>query len=145
MTDPANPSLVSTFGQGDVFDGEYAFSDATIVGGRLVVSSDYIINGLITKLLVYSLSNPAAPTLVGDTTLNYYAGHDLIGNSTGSAVYVVTGGGYYDPTTLAILQRYGDLVAVDLSNPTMPALTSACTRTRASRRGVIWPSRAARY
>ena len=37
----------------------------------------------------------------------------------------MTGGGYYDPTTLAILQRYGDLVAVDLSNPTMPALTSA--------------------
>ena len=124
VTDPTNPQLITTFGQNDLGGGQFADITATqIVGNELFVGTSNSSNGTIFDLLVYALTNPASPTLVSTTPINYRFLSDLLVNSTGTAAFVPTNGillSFGDITNL-----FGDLVAIDLSNPAMPALASA--------------------
>jgi uncharacterized membrane protein len=123
VTHPTNPQLLETFGQNDITNGQFGFNVAKVVNGELLVGTSNGNNGSVFNLLVYSLANPAAPTLVSNTTISYRFLADMLVNSTGTAVYVPTGGlsryGSY------IFQLFGDLVAIDLSNPAQPTLASA--------------------
>jgi uncharacterized membrane protein len=123
VTNPTNPQLIETFGQSDLVNGAFGFNVAKVVNGELLVGTSNGNNGSVFNLLVYSLANPAAPTLVSNTTIDYRFLADLLVNSTGTAAYVPTNGFFYSGST--IFQRFGDLVSVDLSNPTMPTLGSS--------------------
>ncbi len=92
VTDPTNPQFLETFGQNDVTNGQFGFNVAKVVNGVLFVGSINGNNGPVFNLLAYSLANPASPTLVSNTTINYRFLADLLVNSTGTAAIVPTNG-----------------------------------------------------
>ena len=107
----------------DITNGQFGFNVARVVNGELLVGTSNGNNGSVFNLLVYSLANPASPTLVSNTTINYRFLSDLLVNSTGTAAYVPTNGFLYSFGTAYF--RFGDLVSVDLTDPTQPVLGSA--------------------
>ena len=71
VTDPTNPQLLETFGQNDLVNGQFGFNVAKVVDNELLVGTSNGNNGSVFNLLVYSLANPASPTLVSNTTIDY--------------------------------------------------------------------------
>ena len=88
------------FGQNDIINGQFGFNVAKVVNGELIVGTSNGNNGSVFNLLVYSLADPANPTFVSNTTINYRFLSDLLVNSTGTAVYVPTNGFFYSGTTI---------------------------------------------
>ena len=129
VTAPTNPQFVEMFGQSDLVNGQFGFNVAKVVNGELIVGTSNGNNGSVFNLLVYSLANPAAPQFVSNTTINYRFFSDLLVNSTGTAAYVPTNGFFYYGGSY-IYQLFGDLVAIDLSDPTQPALAGSLFNTQ---------------
>ncbi len=123
ITDPTNPQLLEVFGQNDITNGQFGFNIAKVVNGELIVGTSNGNNGSVFNLLVYSLADPANPTSVSNTTINYRFLSDLLVNSMGTAAYVPTNGFFYSGNTID--SRFGDFVSIDLSDPTQPALAGS--------------------
>ena len=123
-TDPAHPQFLEAFGQNDILaSGQFGFNVARVVHGELIVGTQNGNNGSEFDLLVYSLADPAAPSLVSSTPVGYRFLSDLLVNSTGTAAYVPTNGFQYRGGN--IYDRFGDVIAIDLTDPARPALASA--------------------
>ena len=123
VTDPTNPQLVGVFGQNDIVNGQFGFNVAKIVNGELLVGTSNGNNGSVFNLLVYSLTDPTAPQLESNTTINYRFLSDMLVNSTGTDVFVPTNGFFHFGSSIS--QLFGDLVSVDLTDPTAPALAGS--------------------
>jgi uncharacterized membrane protein len=119
VTNPSNPRVVGTFGQNDVVQGG---GDAVkVVGNQLVVASQYSgINAASFQFLVYSLTNPLHPQLLGNKgfTVPYLTGMDAQGNDA----YITSQGGNF--TFGGLSSQFGNFSAIDFSTPTAPALSS---------------------
>ncbi len=123
VTDPTNPQFLEAFGQNDVTNGQFGFNIARVVNGILIVGTSNGNNGSVFNLLAYSLSNPASPSLISNTTINYRFLSDLLVNSTGTAAFVPTNGFFHFGSS--IFQNFGDFVSIDLTDPTAPALAGS--------------------
>ncbi len=118
ISTPTNPTIVNTFGQGDITLGGEAV--AVISGNTLYVADQLSNSSPGIQLLIYSLApDPIHPTLTSSTTINvafatgiYVQGHDL---------FLPTYGNYY--VNNAFNDQFGSFISVDVSNPGSPQLS----------------------
>ena len=124
VTDPSNPQLVETFGQGDIVNGQFGFNVARVVGNELLVGTSNGNNGSVFNLLVYSLTNPDQPRSSSATPRSTTASSTTCWStaparpSSFQPAASSTSGSF-------IYQDFGDFVSIDLSNPTQPALAGS--------------------
>jgi uncharacterized membrane protein len=120
VSDPTNPKLVSTFGQNDISQGGTDL--AKVVGNLLIVASEQAgINVNHFSFLVYSLTNPLSPQLLGKTpfTIAYIHGMDVASN----AAYFASRGGIF-AFEGGLQSQFGNFSSIDFSTSTAPVLGS---------------------
>lgn len=118
VTNPQSPQIVGTAASG-LFQGS-SLTYCGLLRGNLSVFSDQsnTAAGNSPGYSAFDLSNPLQPTLIAATPLNkrFFGGAAYIGNMafvpTAAATYVT---GFWD-------NQLGDLLAVDLTNLSMPVL-----------------------
>ena len=118
VSNPASPTVVTTFGASQIPGGSDQFY-ARISGSDLLVDTVAINN---SALLVFSLTNPAAPQFLGSTALP-----DLINGDGGLVVqngYAFLDGWYFYSYG-GPFNEFGDLTSVDLSNPSAPSIVGS--------------------
>ena len=114
VSNPADPSVVSTFGSSD-FPGGLSSGSVRVSGDELLVDS-----ASSSKFLVYSLANPTSPQLLGSTNLNLYAGDNgfVVQNTN---AYLSQWYFEYYTFSGSVFAQFGDLFSVDFSNPSSPS------------------------
>ena len=119
-TNPAAPVLVSSFAQG-LMGGSEISVVRTLGADMIVVGTSVSVNGTGFSLLIYSVADPLNPVLVSNTTIPRSFLQDMI--VSGNLVLVplgwVFGGGGLG----------GDVVAIDVSDPTNPVETDILFHT----------------
>ncbi len=124
VSNPANPTVVGTFGSGTL--NSSGTNLVALAGNELVVASSNT-DGTF-NFLVYSLSNPTSPTLLGNTTINYYQVGSMF--VQGTTAYVTTAGTYASGAGAStITDQFGDFLAIDFSNPASPTLSGSLVNT----------------
>ncbi|HQU42211.1 MAG TPA: transglutaminase domain-containing protein, partial [Pirellulales bacterium] len=122
ISNPSTPKVLGTFGSKDLnLAGQTAFNLLGVAGNELIVASQAPTATTI-NVLVYSLANPQAPTLLGTASVPY----DYLNGMTieGTTAYLSTYGQTYDANG-DVLSQTGELVAVDFSKPAMPVIGGA--------------------
>ena len=120
ISNPASPTVAGTFGSGTLNSG--GTNLGALAGNELVVASGNS-NGTF-KLLVYSLTNPSSPTLLGNTTIDYQFPGSLF--VLGTTAFVTTSGiDYSGAGPSAVTDQYGDFLAIDFSNPASATLVGS--------------------
>ncbi len=122
ISNPASPKVLSTFGSKDLnLGGETAFNLVGVAGNDLIVASQAP-TAITINVLVYSLANPQAPTLLGSAAVPYSYLNGM--TIQGTTAYLSTYGLSYDANG-DVLSQSGELVAVDFSNPATPVVAGA--------------------
>jgi uncharacterized repeat protein (TIGR01451 family) len=119
VSSPAAPTILSTFGSSDFASGSSPVT-ARIFGNDLLVSATRTSGATFA---VYSLSNPTSPQLLGKTNLaETFAGEAGFAIQNNNA-YVSEW--YYDISGGTVFAQIGNLLSVDLSNPSSPKLVGS--------------------
>jgi len=123
VTNPAAPIDDGVFGTSDIVKGGFTKGVVDNIGGTeyLIVGTTATLNANQFTLLFYSLTNPAAPTLVSKTAFDYEFMNDLV--IDGPTLLVPTSGLYFFAGGLE--GEYGTLLSIDISNPAAPTLNGA--------------------
>ncbi len=135
ISDPANPVTLKTFATDTTVLGTLGFNIVKIVDGDLYVATTTRLDADQFNLLVYSLADPENPQLQSNTPIDYTFLNDLLVNSTGTAAFVPTDGYTFSQGAGQILDQYGTVVAVDLSNPLAPNLDGVLFNNRGEPEG----------
>jgi uncharacterized membrane protein len=116
VSNPASPTVVKTFGANVLTPGSYNIDQVT--GHYLLVASGFVLNASSFHLLIYDLTDPLNPTLVSNTAIKYpfYRGMVVQGNTVFVPIASVT----FTNAGHQITAQNGDVVAVDISDPTKP-------------------------
>ncbi len=118
ITDSAAPEVIGTFGQGLIVDGGFTVI-REMSGDRIVVATTAVLNASSFTLLTYSVANPTAPTLLGTSTIDESFISDLF--IVGERAIATTNGiSFFGPNIIA---QFGDVLALDLANPSAVAVT----------------------
>ncbi|HEV3341450.1 MAG TPA: transglutaminase domain-containing protein, partial [Pirellulales bacterium] len=116
ISNPASPQIVGTFGAGQLNSAGTNF--VRLAGNDLLVATQDQSNANAFDLLVYTLANPKSPALAGSVTVPYASLNGM--TVEGTTAYFTTSGITYDPSSGSISQQFGDVAAVDFSNPASP-------------------------
>jgi hypothetical protein len=118
VSNPAAPVDKGAFGTGDIVQGGTTIGRIATIGGAdyLIVGTTAHLNANQFTLLIYSLSNPLAPTKVSGTAFNYEFMTDLL--IDGTTLLVPTAGLYF--LLGGLDSDYGTLLSIDISNPAAP-------------------------
>ena len=119
LSNPASPKVVGTFGGSDLHGSGTNF--VQVSGNNLIVATGDAANGNAIDVLVYSLANAASPQLTGKVTVPYRFSGGLA--VEGNTAYLTTHGITYDPSSGSIGTQFGDVAAVDFSNPAAPTFS----------------------
>jgi uncharacterized membrane protein len=117
---PNHPTVAGSLTSTQIFTGAPALNFVQVAGGDLYVASDYASQSLGFNLLVYSLTAPASPQLLGSTAIPYPDLGDLLLNSTATDAYIPTQSVQFEDFDRHIIDQGGTFVSVDLSDPTQP-------------------------
>ncbi|HVS59011.1 MAG TPA: beta-propeller fold lactonase family protein [Candidatus Saccharimonadales bacterium] len=118
VSNPANPVVVNTGGTAGADATNAAFTGLYVSGRYAYVAENYTGGTNHYKLLVYDVSNPASPSLVGNTSTNLTQPMNIF--VQGRYAYVVNQGS----------SGNGNLAVFNIANPASPTyLTSASTGT----------------
>jgi uncharacterized repeat protein (TIGR01451 family) len=123
ISDPTHPTVLSTFGTSDVPGGE-SVNALKITGNELVAQA---FHNTPSTLLVYSITNPTTPILLGQTPLTFssnqysYLGGFTISNNH---VYTLAAWYRYTPGPNTIFAQFGESLDVDISNPAAPTVVN---------------------
>ncbi len=125
ITDPANPTVLSTFGSDVITQG--GLNLCRISGTLLLVASENTVNSNFFNLLIYSIASPTSPTLISDTPINYHFFSDMY--IQGSTVFFPLNG---VSTFVGVIldDQFGDFVSVDFSDPSAPKLSDVLFNNR---------------
>ncbi len=126
VSDPTNPVDDGTFGSAQIVQGGLTVGRVDQINGSsyLIVGSTPV--GILHttppfSLLIYSLADPLAPSLVSDTSFNYGFLSDMVveGNTVLVPVesYFLFGGIVFE-------DQSGNVMSIDISNPAAPVLGS---------------------
>ncbi|MGH3863842.1 PKD domain-containing protein, partial [Actinokineospora sp.] len=117
VSDATNPTLLSSFGS-DRVSGS-AFTVCKVDGDRLIVRT-FPPPGYPFTLMVYSIATPTAPVFQGSTSVDFPVLNDLF--VVGSTVFSTQAEFCFFFGSNDIFKQFGDLIAVDISDPTQPVL-----------------------
>ena len=110
VSNPASPQVVGTFGQNDLAQGGTDL--ARIVGNNLVVATEQPgIDIYQFTLLIYSLTNPLSPQLLGSKAFSISYLNDM--EVEGNTVYFSSSIGYFTYTN-GLVGQGGNLTAIDM-------------------------------
>lgn len=114
----ASPVVVGTFGQGLIVQGGFTVIRA-LSGNRLLIATQASINATDFTLLTYSLTNPVAPTLLAQSKVpkQFISDFFVVGDRV---IATTTGIDYFAGN---VLDQFGDVLALDLSNPAAVTVT----------------------
>jgi len=115
VSNPASPQVLGTFGASDLNQG--GTNLVQLAGNELVVTSQNPSNANAFNLLIYSLADPRHPALVSNTTIPYRFAQGLV--VEGTTAYVATDGIQFDASG-SISKQFGDVLAIDISQPAAP-------------------------
>ncbi|HEV3344414.1 MAG TPA: DUF4214 domain-containing protein [Pirellulales bacterium] len=116
ISNPSNPQVVGTFGGDKLVSGGNSF--VQVSGNDLVVATRQIAGATSFDVLVYTLSDPKNPQFAGSVAVPYGS---LAGMSLeGTIAYFPASAYSYDPSSGSVSGQFGDLAAVDFSNPASP-------------------------
>ena len=126
VSNPAKPSVVSTFGS-DTIPGGADVLVETYGNELLVRVMPAYIAPPASSLLIYSLADPLNPTLLGQTRLvynsnDYSAFQDF--TVSDDHAFLTSWFFYYSIFSNQIGTQFGDMLDVDLTNPAVPAVTN---------------------
>jgi uncharacterized membrane protein len=112
VANPSAPQVVGTFGQGQIVQGGFNVVRA-LSGDRIIVATRGTLNAATFTLLTYSIANPTAPVLLGQSTIAEQFITDLfvVGNralATTYGILFMTGN---------VISQFGDVLSLDLANP----------------------------
>ena len=124
ISNPASPKLMSTLNNSLIFTGTFALNFVKIVGNDLYVASDFAFQSPGVNLLVYSLTDPAKPTLVGSTSIPYPDLGDLLVNSNATDAFIPDWSFLFENFDRHIIDQFGTFLSVDLSTPAAPQLSN---------------------
>ncbi|HWB12842.1 MAG TPA: DUF4214 domain-containing protein [Pirellulales bacterium] len=116
ISDPSNPKIVGTFGGDKLISGGDSF--VQVSGNDLVVATRQIAGATSFDVLVYTLSDPKNPQFAGSVSVPYGSLASM--SLQGTTAYFPTAAYNYDPSSGSVSGQFGDLAAVDFSNPTSP-------------------------
>ncbi|MFN7892866.1 MAG: transglutaminase domain-containing protein, partial [Pirellula sp.] len=112
VANPSAPQVVGTFGQGQIVQGGFTVVRA-LSGDRIIVATRGTLNAATFTLLTYSIANPTAPVLLGQSTIAEQFITDLfvVGNRALATTYgILFMGGN-------VISQFGDVLSLDLANP----------------------------
>ncbi len=118
VSNPASPAVLSTFNTGIPDNTNLGLE---LKGSQLIVRATPTSNGPTSVVLVYSLANPATPALLGQTSipnLSFMGGPTVVGNTA----YLNSAWYRYYIFSGQIFAQFGELVPIDLSDPTNPTV-----------------------
>ena len=121
MSNPANPTVVKTFGASDLASGYVP--DVTVSGNDLYVNSSNPDGNPVSSLLIYSLTDPLNPQLLGQTALgNYYLfrGVTPYVDTADQHAYLNSFWIRYYLSSGAIFEQHGQINSINVSDPTNP-------------------------
>ena len=118
VTDPANPTVLGTFGGDQLAQGGY--NVCRVSGSLLLVASQNEINTGYFTLLIYSVADPLRPTLVSSTQIDYHFIADMVVRGT-TAYFPLNGISTF--VNVILTDQFGDFLAVDFSDPAQPRLS----------------------
>ncbi|MHB8969759.1 MAG: dockerin type I domain-containing protein [Pirellulaceae bacterium] len=118
IANPAAPQVVGTFGQGLIVQGGFTVV-RPLSGDRIIVATRGFLNAGTFTLLTYSVANPTAPVLLGQSTVNEAFITDLfiVGDralATTYGILFITGN---------VISQFGDVLSLDLTSPAAVTLT----------------------
>ncbi len=119
VSNPSSPVLLTTVGASDIPAGSNGYH-ARILGNDLVVVTVAVNN---SALLVFSLADPSAPQFLGSTPFGALVG--------GDGCFVIQNGHafaddwYFEYGVGGVLDSFGDLTSIDLSNLSSPQVAGA--------------------
>lgn len=116
VSDPANPTVLSSFGAGTI-GGQSTI--CRVAGDHLVVRTTAG-GGSSFTLLVYSIATPTAPVFQGSTTLDFPLPDDLV--IVGATALSTQTEFCFFLGNHDIFKQFGDVIAIDISDPTSPAV-----------------------
>ncbi|MBU6172603.1 MAG: hypothetical protein KGQ60_02300, partial [Planctomycetes bacterium] len=118
IANAASPVVVGTFGQGLIVQGGFTVVRA-LAGNRLLIATQASLNATDFMLLTYSLSNPVAPALLAQSKVpkQFISDFFVVGDR---AIATTTGIDFFAGN---VLDQFGDVLALDLSNPAAVAVT----------------------
>ena len=119
VSNPASPQVLSTFGSSDINQG--GTNLVQLAGNDLIVASQNPSGGSF-NLIIYSLTNPNSPQLASNTTIPYASPVGLL--VQGNTVFVPTAG-FNNNGNGGVRREYGDILAIDISNPAAPVLAGS--------------------
>ena len=131
ISDPSNPKIVGTFGGDKITSADNTF--VAVAGNDLIVGAGVqsSLNGF--TVLVYTLTDPKNPQFAGSVNVPYagMAGMTI----QGTTAYFPTEGFLYDTSSGSISDQFGDVAAVDFSNPSSPQLLGVLFNDRGAPEG----------
>ncbi len=118
VANPSAPQIVGTFGQGLIVQGGFTVVRA-LSADRIIVATRGFLNAATFTLLTYSISNPTAPVLLGQSNIAEAFISDLfiVGNralATTNSILFIAGN---------VISQNGDVLSVDLTNPAASNVT----------------------
>jgi large repetitive protein len=118
VSNPSTPTVVTTFGQGQILQGGFTVVRA-MTGNRIIIATRGVLNASTFDLLTYSIANPTSPTLLGKSTIAESFISDLF--VVGDRAIATT----YGITFIAgnVIEQFGDVIALDLTNPAAVSVT----------------------
>ncbi len=123
VSNPAKPKVLSSFGSGTIPGGHLI--TLQVSGSELVVVGSP--NGGTPKLLIYSITNPTSPSLVGQTPLNVgtFNYQNLVLSSVANGhAYTASAWFRFNSVGNVVTEQFGQTLDVDISNPAAPTLDS---------------------
>ncbi|HEY2784103.1 MAG TPA: transglutaminase domain-containing protein [Fimbriiglobus sp.] len=126
ITDPTNPQILTTFGGSDIAAG-LGVTGMELDGDRLVVTTGKFDANANAQVLVYSLADPSAPSLLGQSPLTFN-GVDYTGMISDTIInhHVYTSSLFfrYFIAGQNVFGQYGESLVIDVTNPSAPAPVS---------------------
>ncbi len=118
VANPSAPQIVGTFGQGLIVQGGFTVVRA-LSGDRIILATRGFLNADAFTLLTYSVANPTAPVLLGQSSIAEAFISDLfiVGNralATTNGILFIAGN---------VISQSGDVLSLDLTNPAASTLT----------------------
>src|SRR5262249_6998171 len=117
------PTIVANFGSNDFPSGSgvslqvYNNELAAVAAARSGAS----------KLLIYSLTNPSSPTLLGQTPLTVQSANDsnvVLSSVANGHAYTAAFWFRFSTPGNQVIQQFGETLDIDISNPAAPAVAS---------------------
>src|SRR5262249_54452649 len=123
ISDPTKPTIVANFGSNDFPSG----SGVSLQVYNNELAAVAAARGGASRLLIYLLTNPSSPTLLGQTPLTVQSANDsnvVLSSVANGHAYTAAFWFRFSTPGNQVIQQFGETLDIDISNPAAPAVAS---------------------